>query len=117
MRAAVSNPRGVRPALTAVAPAIAGTARRSAPPKAESPLLEKEPKAAAQRAVAEAPEVAGRASDLDGELRLLDAARRAIVKGEVDVARSYLKDYQRKFPSGTLNQEAAALLERARATE
>lgn len=48
-------------------------------------------------------------SDLDREVRLLDAARRAILAGDINGARERLAQYSRTFPQGALRGEAASL--------
>lgn len=51
--------------------------------------------------------------DLDREVRLLDAARRAILAGDITGAREKLAQYSRAFPHGALRGEAASLAKAA----
>lgn len=51
--------------------------------------------------------------DLDREVRLLDAARRAILAGDISGAREKLAQYSRAFPQGALRGEAASLAKAA----
>jgi TolA-binding protein len=103
----------IRSTREVAANAVSGTSEREST-RASRAL---QSKVAPRRLAAEPTQSADRAADLDGELRLLDAARRAIVNGQVDTARAYLKDYQRTFPQGNLKAEAAALLRRCALAE
>lgn len=51
--------------------------------------------------------------DLGREVQLLDAARRAIIAGNIDAARAKLAQYGRAFPQGALRGEAASLAKAA----
>lgn len=51
--------------------------------------------------------------DLGREVQLLDAARRAIISGNLDSAREKLAQYSRAFPNGSLRAEAASLAKAA----
>lgn len=51
--------------------------------------------------------------DLGREVRMLDAARRAILAGDVGLAREKLAAYGRAFPDGSLRAEAASLAKAA----
>jgi hypothetical protein len=44
---------------------------------------------------------------------LLDAARQAIIAGNIDAAREKLAQYSRAFPNGALRGEAAGLAKAA----
>ncbi|HEX9618532.1 MAG TPA: hypothetical protein VF989_00265 [Polyangiaceae bacterium] len=52
---------------------------------------------------------ASQASSLGGEVRALDAARRALMAGGGANVLQRLRDYERAFPSGSLTQEARLL--------
>lgn len=51
--------------------------------------------------------------DLGREVRMLDAARRAIIDGDIAAAREKLAQYSRAFPRGSLRAEAASLAKAA----
>jgi hypothetical protein len=51
--------------------------------------------------------------DLGREVRMLDAARRAIIAGDIGIAREKLAQYSRAFPQGSLRAEAASLAKAA----
>lgn len=51
--------------------------------------------------------------DLGREVRMLDAARRAIISGDIGAAREKLAQYGRAFPQGALRAEAASLAKAA----
>jgi hypothetical protein len=51
--------------------------------------------------------------DLGREVQMLDAARRAIIAGNLDSAREKLAQYSRAFPNGSLRAEAASLAKAA----
>jgi hypothetical protein len=57
--------------------------------------------------------VAQPTGDLGREVQLLDAARRAIIAGNIDAARAKLAQYGRAFPHGALRGEAASLAKAA----
>lgn len=67
----------------------------------------------AGKAVGLAPASTAPSSDLGREVRMLDAARRAIIAGDAQLAREKLAQYSRAFPNGALRAEAASLAKTA----
>jgi TolA-binding protein len=60
-------------------------------------------------ATAERAQSTDQARELSGELRLLDAANRALAEGDLAAASADLDRYARDFPKGTLAEEALAI--------
>lgn len=84
----------------------------------ESPVSQARPiktpsKAKTARSAAPQQTVSESQGDLGREVRLLDAARRAIISGDLDSARAKLAHYSRAFPNGALRAEAASLAKAA----
>jgi TolA-binding protein len=71
------------------------------------------PKVKAGRSGLSEQPVAELQGDLGREVRLLDAARRAIISGNLDSAREKLAQYSKAFPNGSLRAEAASLAKAA----
>ena len=71
------------------------------------------PRAKTQRSSISEKAVAEPSGDLGREVRLLDAARQAIIAGNIDAAREKLAQYSRAFPNGALRGEAAGLAKAA----
>lgn len=64
-------------------------------------------------AASESPTTKEPSGDLGREVRMLDAARRAIIAGDIGAARERLAQYSRAFPNGSLRAEAASLAKAA----
>lgn len=71
------------------------------------------PRTKTQRSSVSEKAVAEPSGDLGREVRLLDAARQAIIAGNIDAAREKLAQYSRAFPNGALRGEAAGLAKAA----
>jgi type IV secretory pathway VirB10-like protein len=107
--ASVSEP-AVAPALRAPAAAMPAESPGSAAPAAPPTASPSAPELAA-RVEPEATDDDDR--QLREEIALLDAARGALERGEREAARSSLRSYRERFPTGILAREANVLRRRA----
>lgn len=107
--APVASPSATEPTVAEAAPSAVSNA--VAPTVAEVPS----PAANAGEDVAPASEAAADEDDrrLREEIALLDAARSALERGDRSAARSSLRTYRERFPSGVLAREASVLRRRA----
>lgn len=94
-------------ALPAQAPAARATLNA---PAVDETALEPAPSVAAATSAAES-------SSLREEIELLDAARKAIARGERAVAERVLQRYRQRFPEGVLRREAQILEQRTPRSE
>jgi hypothetical protein len=95
--------------VSAVAPVPASAVPgREAPPLSPSPV-ELAPVPGPPRAASRRPAAAGTADRLREEAEALDGARARLASGEPNAALARLGDYDRRFASGSLHEEALVL--------
>jgi len=107
----VSEPSvaATEPVVAAELPSVPANAESEAVAEATPPAVEPAP------GVAPTSEAAADEDDqrLREEIALLDAARSALERGDREAARSSLRTYRERFPSGVLAREANVLRRRA----
>jgi TolA-binding protein len=102
-----------QPSLAADANGAAAAAAPEPTPNVGSPALAEPSAESATAAPAAEPAADEDDRRLREEIALLDAARSALERGDREAARSSLRSYRERFPSGVLAREANVLRRRA----
>jgi TolA-binding protein len=103
-------PRTTAPVVLREAPAVEGAPQQADRDDDVAPRSQSSPSGLRPASPAAPPQAAADpSSELSRELRLLDAASRALAAGDLTAASADLDRYTRDFPHGTLTEEALAI--------